>query len=423
MAELSEDTPLSSDPTLSAGLERPSGVAASLDDIPVEILMDVVSFLDYWSMLSLERVSKQCWDAVSLHLARVSVFDVSEDGDNCLITGPDSVRDMVLWSSVRKASLLPRLTGLRQLRVTVEPGRDGQWLLKALLAASPSWPRLEKLALYLRCKNIDPALLGQLCSNCTRLTDVTLKSSHQILEAVLTARRGQLRSLELLEMRYRFPDRVAAGLASCVQLERLLLDNASPVLDFLPPDGLPTLRHFSLSNSSLTDAVLAWLLQRQPGLESLTLRSCDRVDERHPFTGILTPEGLELLGQLPALRSLIIEGIEYECDGISDVFLGQLSKAPLTELQLGAYDRWGSITAAGLCRLSRHCPALRWATVWDGEYPEETIQTIDCRTSAAQRELHRVLERLVMVECRNELVYCRLGEAPLLHVRENMAWY
>ena len=389
---------------------RPSDVvappAASLDDLPLEILMEIASSLDCWSLLSLERVSERCREAVALHLGRVNVFKVSEYGDDL-----DSVSEWTMLSRAHKVTHLSRLTGLRRVYVYVTRSGDGRWLLEALVTASTGWSRLEKLSLNWLCDQPDPILLGQLCSNCTRLTDVTLSNgvSDQVVEAVLTARHGQLRRLGLQWANTMHPDRLAASLAGCVRLESLTLRDVRSVINCLPSDGLPALRHLSLTNCRLTDSDLAWLVERQPCIDSVAL----------VYSGgnHLTQDGLAMLGRLPALRSVRLECIS----GVSDVVLDQLSRAPLTELQLG-FDQMFllhetlesvTLTAAGLLRLTRNCPALRWVTLWEEGDPEDTKRTVDsCRSSVGTQELLRIFGNHIKIVYGSIRKYCHLSAAP-----------
>ena len=52
--------------------------AASLDDLPVEILVEIASSLGCWSLLSLERVSERCRDVVALHLGQLKKVNIIE---------------------------------------------------------------------------------------------------------------------------------------------------------------------------------------------------------------------------------------------------------------------------------------------------------------------------------------------------------
>ena len=390
--------------------------AASLDDFPMEILVEIASSLDCWSLLSLKRVSERCRDAVALHLGQVNVFIIEdgvcmdEDGESSYIYSSPHLptREWRKLSRAQKVTLLSRLTGLRELHVYVKGRSDTQWLLESLVTASTGWSRLEKLTLDWRSDKLDPTLLAQLCSNCTRLTDVTLRfvGIQQAVEAVLTARHGELRRLELVGMNDVLPDRLSASLAGCVRLESLSVESIRLLVACLPSDGLPALRHLSLTDCDLSD--LALLVERQPRLESVSVEECYESD---PSPNVLAP-----LGRLPALRSVRLVNVP----DVSDWVLQQLSQAPLTEVVLGGdrneefgslpLDFWESITAKGLLRLARNCPALRWATLCDKLKPEEPKRTIDCQSDVAKRELIRVFKehRTREVSC----VYCRLGGAP-----------
>ena len=295
-------------------------------------------------------------------------------------------------------TLLSRLTGLRELCVAVSRTGEKQWLLEPLVAASTGWSRLEKLTLDWWRNKLDPALLGQLCSNCPRLTDVTLHgATQQALEAVLTARHGELRRLEVGGSDVKLFGRLTDALAGCVRLESLSVRGMSSVVDRLPADGLPALRHLSLSEYHLTDSSLTCVVERQPGLETVCLALCGH----H-----LSQRGLALLGRLPALSSLTLHMVP----GVSDWLLDQLSQTPLTELLLGGVGWfWASITAEGLHRLVRSCPALRWATLWDKYRPEETTQTVDCRANVGKREMVRMFEEHRTCD---SFMHCRLSGAP-----------
>ena len=349
MAALSEDPHGVSDATAAESDDTaidigvgPSDVAASpavasLHSLPVEVLMEVASFLDYWSLLSLERVSKRCWDAVALHIGRVSFFRLTESPARWY--GRDPPPGWKMMSRLQKASLLSRLTGLRRLIVSLSGHTDPQWVQEMMLAASTRWSRLETLLLASLHGELNPTLLGQLCTNCTRLTDVILRdgSTDKVVEAILTARCGELRSLCLWKTNDLLPDRLAASLAGCVRLERLTLYALSSLIVILPPGGLPSLRHLDLSSSSLRDADLECLAERQPGLEKVRLSSCG-----DHSTDSLTSKGLASLGRLPALHSLALIYVS----GVSDSALVQLSKAPLTYLRLGDFQSqfWKSVT-------------------------------------------------------------------------------
>ena len=259
----------------------------------------------------------------------------------------------------------------------------------------------------MKCRNVpDPTLLFKLCTNCARLTDVSLyDATPQAMEAVLAARHRELRRLELGSVYYITPDRLAARIEGCVRLESLSLKGIRPVGDCLPRGGLAALRHFSLANCDLTDTDLVLLVERQPGLETVNLAECRGY--------YLSQSGLEPLCRLPVLRSLTLVNVL----GVSDWLLEQLSKAPLTELTLGG-DRvnvdwrlvnfWRDVTAEGLLRLTKNCPALRWATLWDKCKPE-TKRTLECQTEMGKQELIRIFEEH---RTRDSFMYCRLGGAP-----------
>ena len=392
--------------------------AASLDDLPVEILMQVASSLDYSSLLSLECVSERCRVAVALHFRRVSVFDIVEDREELLdlyIGGLSSKR--LNLSRAQSALILSRLTALHELGVYVGDFGGMQWVLEAMLAASTGWSWLKKLTvLCCYAEELDPTLLGQICSNCTRLTDVTLHEcvSDKVVEAVLTARRGELRSLTLehednplCSDALTLPDCLAACLADCIRLERLHLEPAGRMLNHLPPEGLPALRHLSLMECCLCDTDLTWLAERQPGLETLILSSCAGCNRcfRDPDMGRVTSRSLAQLGRLTALTSLALEYVL----GVSDELLRQLSKMSLTELELkGSPYFWEDVTAGGLYRLTRGNPFLRWVTLTQDDHPLNEDRTIDCRSRfVREQDLLRILEEHITSDC--DLVCCHFS--------------
>ena len=322
MATLTSEEPCPSEVT--------SAPAASLDRLPVELLMEVASWLDCRSMQCLEQVSDRCGAAVDLHLGRLRAFRVTED---------DLGRPAP--SEAELAALLSRLTALRQLHVDLLYDRLKWWEVEgAVVAASRRWPRLERLTMYSGFRTHTFTVLGAICDNCPLLTDVTLDNTYtddDLAVPLLTklpclrafrvtrgnlkgscltqlptklrllalgcryldstnvkelARCRELRSLELHCTRNLKPAHLAAGLAGCVKLERFTLtDRDESVSECLPPAGLPALRHLDLTGCYLTDADLERLLQRQPGLTSVCLADCYG----------LTQHGLALLGRLPAL--------------------------------------------------------------------------------------------------------------------------
>ena len=221
---------------------------------------------------------------------------------------------------------------------------------------------------------------------------------------MLRARHRELRRLDVggVECVLSYP--LESSLAGCVRLESLSLYRMDGVIDYLPPGGLPALRHLSLANCELRDEELGLLVERQPDLETIHLS----------FSSGLSQNGLVPLCRLSALRSLTLENVP----GVSDWLLEQLSKAPLTELTLGGgygfqwshLEFWKSITGESLVRLARSRPALRWATLWDECSPAEPKLTIDCQTEVGKQELIRICE-----EYRTKALYyvhCRLGGAP-----------
>ena len=414
MATVSEamdlDTPV---PLSDVEIRRDRGAtppSVSLDDLPVEILMQVASSLDYSSLLSLERVSERCRAAVAVPFRRVTVFDIVEDTDKIMDADIALSSEWTNLSRAQKALLLSRLTALCELGVYVGDVGEMQWILEAMLAASTGWSWLKKLTLYGYAEELVPALLGQICSNCTRLTDVTLHEcvSDEVVEAMLTARRGELRSLELEQTFDPLPDRLVANLVGCIRLERLCLYPVNSVINRLPPEGLPMLRHLDLTDCCLTNDDLTWLVERQPDLETLIVngcgRSCRRCEGDSDINNV-TPSGLEQLCRLTTLTSLTLEYVT----GLSDELLRLLSKMPLTLLHLDLWPSfWEHVTAAGLYRFAQESRFLRWVTLTKDYEPSDEDRTIDCRSRFMRKQdLLRILEEHITSDC--DLVCCHFS--------------
>ena len=388
-----------SDVSAQRAVSTPSGVPARsakmtkasttlLDSLPVEIMMEIASFLDYQSLFSLERVSGRCRDAVVLHFGRLRVFSVSEVGKYCPVTDPQ-------WNVLRrpqKVTLLSRLTALRELEVHVSDGGNGQWLLKALITASTGWSRLEKLVLDLRRDKLDPKLVGKLCSNLTGLTDITFLNgvTDWMLDAILSAPPRNLHGMEFWNTLFMYPEAMADALGhtSNFTLERLTIGGRFDMDSYFPDGGLPDLRDLTLIDSQLTNWDLEWVAERHPKLKSVRL---DGYEKRPRLVGIkyddLAPTGLVHLCKLPKLRSLIL----LDIPGVSDWALDQLSKTPLTDLVLGGYSPqfWQSVSPEGLYRLTRGCPALTTVKLWDENEEEEAVKPIS--SGVTKRELLQML--------------------------------
>ena len=418
MATLTSEEPCPSEET--------PAPAASLDRLPVELLMEVVSWLDWRSMLSLERVSDRCGAAVDLHLGRLRAFRV---------TRADLGRPAP--SEAELVALLSRLTALRELYLDLSyDWMKPREVQRAVVAASRRWPRLERLTMYWSTRRLSPSVLRAICDNCPQLTDVTLSTytdgdlaamslltelpclrafrftSDSLKGSCLTqlptelrllvidcryldstnvkelARCRELRSLELHCTRRLEPAHLAAGLAGCVKLERLTLTyRDEPVSECLPPAGLPALRHLDLTGCYLTDADLGRLLQRQPSLTSVCLARCYG----------LTQHGLALLGRLPALSSLNLVGVY----GVSDWVLTSLGAAPLVELQLGVGWSefsmcWSALTVEGLFRLHQACPTLRKLKLW---LDDRLVGQVECGPGVDEgRLLHSLRNRMQEVD-------------------------
>ena len=363
----------------------------TLDNLPLEILLEIVSRLDCRSLRSLFLTSRRCRDAVSSHLAQLRVLHIR-----------DSDIEGVVKTSADLAVMLVQMKSLRAL--FLESWFDSKDVLEALVACSWSWPFLYRLVLELDEYPAD--LLERLCAGCESLTEVKLgeAANDQAVEAVLTgrpdllvldvctddpesrrnlvgdcfallptklrslavecahlrssavrelARCGELRSLKLDQVKELLPEDLATGLAGCVRLERLhLMFRYESVSDCLPPAGMPALRRLELLYCDLLDSDLQQLVLRLPNLQSVCLKYCDGS----------TQHGLAQLGKLPALSSLNL----YQTEGVSDWALAHLSTTRLTELRLG--DEIGlslgapstaSVTAEGLLRLSQTCRFLR----------------------------------------------------------------
>ena len=149
-------------------IEGTSAPAASLDRLPVELLMEVASRLDWRSMLCLERVSDRCGAAVDLHLGRLRTFRVTED---------DLGRPAP--SEAELVALLSRLTALRQLYLDLSYDRlKPREVERAVVAASRRWPRLERLTMHWGAHRLSLSVLRGICDNCPPLTDVTLLNTY-----------------------------------------------------------------------------------------------------------------------------------------------------------------------------------------------------------------------------------------------------
>ena len=358
--------------------------SASLNDLPVEILMQIASSLDYWSLLSLEHVSERCRDAVVLHFSLVRVLDMAFDK-----SGSFRDSEWMSLSRAQKALLLSRLTGLCELYVYVSNCGDVQWLLEAMLTASTGWSRLERMRLSL-CRDVkfDATVLGQICSNCPRLTYVSfcLSATDEAVEAVLKARHGELHSLDLDDISTLLPGRLAAALSDCIRLERLRLKNVISVVGCLPSGGLCALRRLGLTDCCLTDADVAWLAERQPDLEMLILNGCAGLCRRcGESSGIdsVTRSGLQQLGRLTALRYLTLEYVT----GLSDELLRLLSKMPLKALRVKGWPEiWDHVSAWGLYRLTQESPFLRLVTLSNEYDPSDKDTTIDCMSRVLKKQ-------------------------------------
>ena len=400
-------------PSRSAKVTKAS--ATPLDDLPVEILMKIASFLDYQSLFSLERVSRRCRDAVVLHFGRLSFFSVREIGKYCFVTDPQ----WNVLSRPQKVTLLSRLTALRELEVHVSDGGNGQWLLKALITASTGWSRLEKLVLDLRRDKLDPKLVGKLCSNLTGLTDIAFLNgaTNPIMDAILSASPRNLRGMEFWNNDFMFPKAVAEDLCFSFHLERLTLGLEDRVSSYFPPDGNYHLRHLTLLNCKVTSWDLEWLTELHPDLESFRLDGCGE-DSRAGGTEYdrLTPTGLAHLGELPELRSLVLVDIP----SVTDWALDQLSKAPLTDLLLGGYvpQFWKSVTPEGLYQVMQSCPALTTVKLWDAKDPKEAIKTISCRSGVTKPELMQMFRDRIWSGHGQGMKFCRFRAPPVVKTQE-----
>ena len=401
-----------------AGADGPS-----LDQLPMELVLEVASHLDLPSILRLEQVSSRYRDAAPLLRQQLRVLRVGERAGGRI-------------TSKELLELLPQLLGLRELQVRALSWRD---LLEALVTASRHWPNLETL-LVMNSPDIHQ-LLVQLCKNCSRLTDVTLHGnfSNRDMERIVAAlpavrafgvhafgalsgsflpqlpaelrhltvacttltlrakvielrRYGQLRSLKLsCRVQAVAPAHLAAGLSGCGQLCSLTVDASALSQQCL--SNLPQLRHLDVIGPVQTDTELNSLLSMlpsvTPGLESLSLSDWLR----------LTPEGLAMgmrtLSSLPSLRSLKLTGIPSVCDRA----LTELRSHSLQQLYLsGPILMWlhyrCSLTATGLLAGVNNCGSLETLTLCVGTREER----IACHSGARERGLLEKIQAAIDLE-------------------------
>ncbi|KAF0312819.1 Techylectin-5B [Amphibalanus amphitrite] len=399
---------------------RVAGMAC-LDGLPPELLQEVLSRLDYISMLQLEKVSARYRDAVALHLGRRRSFKLDWSEWKRVCPSPECRPGLLSRITARLSrkseavtaltDLLSRMSGLRELDVNVDvrPERGcPQELRRALVDSSSHWSQLEKLQLRWMCSSEpDESLLRRLCANCPRLSDVTLRgdigdASLKVLVSALPGLRALHVSaggdvgaffshlpteLNALTVSCRaFRKGTLAKLSRCVGLESLALD-AWQIWYEVPMDdmevvltSLPRLERLSLQNQR--GSLLACLPSSGlPTLRHLILTypyvtdaELGRLVEQLPGLESLalrwgqgpTSRGLAQLGRLSSLRSLNLGGT----DGITDDLLKQLSAAPLVELELPVLPlKVGdsaprrstptTYTLEGVLQLRRRCSSLR----------------------------------------------------------------
>ena len=200
------------------------------------------------------------------------------------------------------------------------------------------------------------------------------------------------------------PAQLVSVLVGCVHLENLSLrDIDKAFVDCLPPHGLLTLRHLTITEyvmGNMDDAAFGRLVERLPALESISLEWFSEV----------TPKGLAQLARLPALNSLRLGGSER---WVSDWVLTQLSAAPLVELELPVASlldeqiriRHGgndSFTMDGLLDLIRHCKSLRVLIlspppIFEFRIPSIRKERISCGPGMHERDVVRDIR--LFVEC------------------------
>ena len=213
------------------------------------------------------------------------------------------------------------------------------------------------------------------------------------------------------------PADVAACLANCVHLQRLVLSLKKFSAACLPPAGLTELRHLDLSLCSLTDADLDWLLARLPDIESLSLRWCRGLSQR----------GLASLGHLSALSFLSLAGTDGVCYKLLKAVLSALR---LVELELGDFSLPGNEssssevltidTARGLYGLLWRHNSLRTLVLRDGLHEER----ISCeRGQTLYWVLRDCLNKLTWKEKENDLAVGAISRRSSRHSSEDDGYW
>ena len=203
------------------------------------------------------------------------------------------------------------------------------------------------------------ASLRRVLTSCRRLERLSLRASAVIDQESLRslATCANLRELDLSEMARVRPAELAAGLTGCVRLERLTAASITdyPLEEWLPPDGLPTLRHLNVARSgapAVTDTTLQRLRRLAPRLCSLDVSFCRS----------LTEEGLRRLAKLPELRTLSVAGVP----AVSDSVLDFMVPSRLEALEIGRADRFDELVSVeAVSRLVLRCSCLRRLTLFD----------------------------------------------------------
>ncbi|XP_043231329.1 uncharacterized protein LOC122386323 [Amphibalanus amphitrite] len=352
------------------------GTVNLLDRLPAELLTMVVKRLDEFSAISLACVSTRCRNAVELQLGRCRRLYI--DG----FKHWDAIDSDVL------SSLLSRMTGLRELRVSVSSHtRARASLMETVAVASGHWTAMEELDLDYMDVPMIPEWIQRICTNCSRVTGVRmgLCIGDRCVQAVVSSLPG-LRELNVRAgscmdpgfgfgeyRRYRSPNQLLSAMARCTQLESLELSHGVPLSHFLPRSGLPALRELSVVFSDISDEDMALVISHR-GLESLSLVRSGP-----------SKRGMAMLSGLPALKELNIFTPDHVvCDGVLD----RLGSAPaLKSLRLGDhYDR-PRVTAEGLVRLVRNCRTLTKLTL---DY-RDTEETFACGPDVEEPELLKKL--------------------------------
>ena len=336
------------------------------DRLPAELLQVVLSQLPLRQLFGVQRVSRRWQDAVLDLLRRRQKLYVGWISDSRLhhllrrmpalrvlrtLSSSDEVLDIVAMHCKHLVKINLGIGGfsdksMRKLcfacpSLEIVMGRFNEGNLRVLLRHLSA---LRELVLRSdvtgQCFWLLPDSLQRLSvEECDNLRSYSLQH--------VGKRCPQLRQLDVSWLWQLRAGDLAAALAGCPQLERLIArELREPLERCLPPAGLPALKHLEVSwADGVTDTTLERLPDLLPNLETLSMRYCRSVSE----------EGLYHLRRCEQLLSLNLNGLSC----VTDVVLDQLHGMQLQELILSdGYDKTTSFTDEGLSRLVVACPSL-----------------------------------------------------------------